>query len=66
MNTYAHVQQDAGVGHHRETSDIAARRGVLASDAVTARSEENISRWLSYLPITCVQTMIKMGWDKTT
>jgi hypothetical protein len=34
--------------------------------AEAARSKDNISRWLSYLPADCVRTMIRMGWDVTT
>ena len=30
------------------------------------RSMRNISAWRSYLPAECVDTMIAMGWDKTT
>jgi hypothetical protein len=30
------------------------------------RSERNIRLWRSYLPPECVETMINMGWDKTT
>jgi hypothetical protein len=35
-------------------------------DADIARSEENILRWMSYLPDECIRTMILMGWDVTT
>jgi len=30
------------------------------------RSERNVRLWRSYLPPECVNTMISMGWDKTT
>jgi hypothetical protein len=36
------------------------------SDAAIARSEENILRWMQYLPADCIQTMIRMGWDLST
>jgi len=36
------------------------------SDADSARSAENIEVWRSYLPQDCVETMIKMGWDRGT
>jgi len=29
------------------------------------RSERNVRLWSSYLPPECVNTMIRMGWDKT-
>jgi hypothetical protein len=31
-----------------------------------AHSEENILRWMEYLPDDCIRTMILMGWDITT
>jgi hypothetical protein len=31
-----------------------------------ARSEENILRWMQYLPTDCIKAMIRMGWDITT
>jgi hypothetical protein len=30
------------------------------------RSIENIGLWTSYLPYDCVDTMIQLGWDRTT
>jgi hypothetical protein len=66
MNTDAQMQQDAGAELLLEPSSIAARIGAPANAAASARSEKNILQWVSYLPRTCVKTMIKMGWDKTT
>ena len=37
---------------------------VSEDDAV--RSEENILKWMSYLPEDCIRTMIDMGWDIST
>jgi hypothetical protein len=31
-----------------------------------ACSAVNIARWRSYLPKSCIDTMISMGWDRTT
>jgi hypothetical protein len=31
-----------------------------------ARSARIIRLWRSYLPENCVNTMLKMGWDRTT
>lgn len=31
-----------------------------------ARSAKNILEWNSYLPLDCVKTMVRMGWDRTT
>jgi hypothetical protein len=36
------------------------------SDEAIARSEENILRWMQYLPADSIQTMIRMGWDVST
>jgi len=30
------------------------------------RSARNVAAWRSYLPAECVDTMIAMGWDKST
>jgi hypothetical protein len=38
----------------------------LADGKDTARSAENIARWRCYLPEDCIETMIRMGWDRTT
>jgi hypothetical protein len=45
---------------------VHAEDDVRNSGANAARSRENISRWMSYLPDDCVRTMIEMGWDITT
>jgi len=66
MNLNAHMQQDAGTELLLEPSNIAARSDAPANAADSARSEKNILQWVAYLPRTCVKTMIRMGWDKTT
>jgi hypothetical protein len=38
--------------------------GINYADLV--RSENNILKWMSYLPEDCIRTMIAMGWDVTT
>jgi hypothetical protein len=40
--------------------------GVRVVDPELIRSEENILRWMDYLPQDCIETMIRMGWDVTT
>jgi hypothetical protein len=35
-------------------------------EATFARSEENILRWMEYLPDDCICRMIEMKWDITT
>ena len=49
-----------------EIPEAAAPIEAAVSDADVARSEENILRWLQYLPADCVQSMIRMGWDVST
>jgi hypothetical protein len=36
------------------------------NDADVARSENNVLKWMAYLPEDCIRTMIQMGWDVTT
>ena len=36
------------------------------SDFDVTYSEENILKWMAYLPPDCVQCMIRMGWDIST
>jgi hypothetical protein len=60
------VQQQDPVELPEEPSEAAtAVEGRVHRDQ-TARSEENILQWMSYLPEDCVKTMIEMGWDITT
>ena len=33
---------------------------------IHSRSEFNIRLWQSYLPKDCVETMVRMGWDRST
>ena len=70
METNIHVRQ--AIGSPTEPSDAAVP---LDADTDTeseseaaqlARSEENILRWMAYLPEDCIATMIAMGWDITT
>jgi hypothetical protein len=49
-----------------EPSDAATPAEARLNDADTARSEENILQWMSYLPEDCIRSMIEMGWDVTT
>jgi hypothetical protein len=48
-----------------DTPDTASSTAAATQDDV-ARSEENILRWMEYLPEDCIQTMILMGWDVST
>jgi hypothetical protein len=49
-----------------QPSAAAAPAEARVNNAEIARSEDNILRWMSYLPEDCVRTMIHMGWDLTT
>ncbi|MGD0493721.1 MAG: hypothetical protein ABSC32_19480 [Steroidobacteraceae bacterium] len=31
-----------------------------------ARSAKNVERWRLFLPKDCIDTMVRMGWDRTT
>jgi hypothetical protein len=64
MNTL--VLQPDFVNLFAEPSDAAAPAEARVNDADIARSEDNILRWMSYLPEDCIRSMIQMGWDLTT
>jgi hypothetical protein len=64
MNTLVLQQDFANLV--AEPSDAAAPAEARVNDADIARSEDNILRWMSYLPEDCVRSMIQMGWDLTT
>jgi hypothetical protein len=49
-----------------EPLQAAAPVGVRVNEDDAARSEENILKWMAYLPEDCIRTMIDMGWDVTT
>ena len=49
-----------------EPSDAAVSIDVRANEADTARSDQNMVQWMSYLPEDCIRSMIAMGWDVTT
>jgi hypothetical protein len=66
MNTDAQGLQNVFLELPREPSDAAAPIGAPAVYDDVARSEENILRWMAYLPEDCVKSMIEMGWDITT
>jgi hypothetical protein len=49
-----------------EALEILSAKGGKESNADIARSEENILKWMSYLPDDCIRTMVLMGWDIST
>ena len=67
MATQAHAQGRAFIEMQSESLAIARRtEGRDSAAADIAHSEENILRWMSYLPEDCIRTMVLMGWDITT
>jgi hypothetical protein len=50
---------------HVHLSDYATKIAQRAIRVDSVRSVGNIRLWSSYLPEDCVNTMIKMGWDRT-
>ncbi len=66
MGTQAHVPRRPFIEMQSESLAIAARADARESAADIAHSEENILRWMSYLPEDCIRTMVLMGWDITT
>jgi hypothetical protein len=66
METDMLAPQQVLVDIFEESLDVAVQNGTRGNDEETARSEENILQWMSYLPEDCVRAMIAMGWDVTT
>jgi hypothetical protein len=66
MGTQAHARWQPFFEIPNECLGRASPAIQCESDADIARSEENILRWMSYLPDDCIRTMILMGWDITT
>ena len=66
MESDSQVQPRVSTELQADLSDPAAPVEVQVDGAGTARSQENILQWISYLPEDCVRTMIEMGWDVTT
>jgi hypothetical protein len=66
MKVTALTQQPdyATLRRHPEQGTVLCHVPFRTADA--ARSAKNISLWNSYLPTTCVRTMVRMGWDYTT
>jgi len=66
MESDTQVQQRVSTELQADLPDPAAPVEVQVNGADTARSQENILQWMSYLPEDCVRTMIEMSWDVTT
>ena len=50
---------------HVHPSDTATEIAKRTQRIDSVRSAENVRLWNLYLPEDCVNTMIKMGWDRT-
>jgi hypothetical protein len=67
MDTLAHVPLRPFIEMQSESLAIAQRTEVRGSAAADiSHSEENILRWMAYLPEDCIRTMVLMGWDIST
>jgi hypothetical protein len=60
------VSQQALAEVPNELADPPAPVESALSAADIAHSEENILKWMQYLPTDCVKAMIRMGWDLNT
>ena len=50
-----------------QPSQVGRAMNPLFADAATVRrSEDNILKWMTYLPEDCINRMIEMEWDITT
>jgi hypothetical protein len=66
MNTDALVLQDLGTEIHQGLPKTTICSRPSADAAESSHSKENILRWSSYLPPSCIRMMIAMGWDRST
>jgi hypothetical protein len=66
MATQAHARPHPFIYMQSEYLAIAERGDARDGAADIAHSEENILRWMAYLPEDCIKTMVLMGWDLTT
>jgi len=64
METQARTEWQPFIEIPQECLASAAIQCESAADI--AHSEENILRWIEYLPEDCIRTMVLMGWDITT
>jgi hypothetical protein len=66
METDTLVQPQVFMELVAELWNARAPAGARVGNAELVRSEENILRWMAYLPQDCIEAMIRMGWDVTT
>jgi len=51
---------------HVPLSNNATKNANRTFVGYSLRAVANVQAWRSYLPSDCVNTMIEMGWDRTT
>jgi hypothetical protein len=66
MATQASALPQPFIEMPKECLVIASPAIKYESAADIAHSEENILRWMEYLPEDCIRTMVLMGWDIST
>jgi hypothetical protein len=59
-------QKEAFAGVRGEGQNIAERKTASVGEARAAHWAKNILLWSSYLPCDCVESMINMGWHRST
>lgn len=63
---HAETQDRTMIELPADSSTSSAPARPQGSEADIAHSENNILRWMSYLPEDCIRTMVLMGWDHST
>ena len=65
MDANTQVMQRCFVEASPDSQDAATPIDPRA-DYDISHSEDNILKWMSFLPEDCIRTMIAMGWDVST
>ena len=66
METNTEVQHQVFVESPMDMSGAASAIDAQINAADAVCSENNITKWASYLPDDCIKAMIAMGWDVST
>jgi hypothetical protein len=66
MDTNAQVQEGLSADPLMQLLDASAMNPQVNDADAVRRSEDNILRWMKYLPEDCISRMISMEWDITT
>jgi hypothetical protein len=65
MESYMNIDPSIFAASHEQLCLCTSEIAEWAIGVRSLRSQENVLRWRTYLPEDCVNTMIKMGWDRT-